>query len=70
MGISIIEKSKQQWLDVCLKVNKAVVFIDNTLAECLHWNGGAMLLYKSGALDIKHFSSFEVSTAYHLLILK
>ena len=45
---------------VCVKVSKAAVFIDKSCAECLHWNGGATLLFNAGASDIKEFSSFEV----------
>ncbi|CAH1787281.1 unnamed protein product [Owenia fusiformis] len=45
--------------DVLLKVKKAVVFIDDSSAECLHWNLGVIELFKAGALAVKQFSSFE-----------
>ena len=48
------------WDNVQSKVNKATVFLDDVVAECLHWNGGAALLFNSGAVDVKQFSSFEV----------
>ncbi|KAK2189953.1 hypothetical protein NP493_92g01011 [Ridgeia piscesae] len=47
------------WENVQSKVNKATVFLDDVVAECLHWNGGATLLFNSGAVDVKQFSSFE-----------
>lgn len=50
-----------QWEKVCRHVNKAVVFIDSTSAELLHWQGGLSRLLLSGAEDVKEFSSFEVS---------
>ena len=52
--------SRHVWERVCDSVNKAVVFLDSPSAEILHWNGGAMLLFNSGAVDVKEFSSFEV----------
>ena len=42
-------------------MNKALVFLDDAAAEALHWNGGPMMLFNNGALNIKQFSSFEVS---------
>lgn len=51
----------RQWEKVCRHVNKAVVFIDSTSAELLHWQGGLSRLLLSGAEDVKEFSSFEVS---------
>ncbi|XP_066993469.2 sec1 family domain-containing protein 2 isoform X2 [Anabrus simplex] len=47
------------WKEVLKKVKKAVVFIDNEAAECLHWNGGLFELISSGATCVKEFSSFE-----------
>ncbi|KAJ9582040.1 hypothetical protein L9F63_003623 [Diploptera punctata] len=47
------------WREICKKVKKAVVYIDNEAAECLHWNGGLMEMMSAGALTVKEFSSFE-----------
>ena len=54
---------KSSWDNVCQKVNKSIVFMDDACAQNLHWNGGAMLLFNAGALNIKEFSSFEVGGA-------
>ena len=45
---------------VCKKLNKAIVFIDNSSTEVLHWYGGLTLFLTAGAVDVKEFSSFEV----------
>ena len=65
--ISIQQSIRDVWRTVATKVNKAVVFIDESSAECLHWNGGAMCLFNAGALDVKEFSSFEVTDPVHML---
>ena len=65
--MSLIKCSQSAWKDVCVRVNKAAVFIDKSCAECLHWNGGATLLFNAGASDIKEFSSFEVIISDSLL---
>jgi len=44
----------------CPCVNNAVVFLDASSAEVIHWHGGASLLFDYGALDVREFSSFEV----------
>nr|XP_006819040.1 PREDICTED: sec1 family domain-containing protein 2-like [Saccoglossus kowalevskii] len=55
--------SSASWESVYPKVRRAVVFMDNACAECLHWNGGASQLFTNGAHDIKEFSSFESGSA-------
>ena len=60
-SIDIKRQAKSAWEEICLKVNKAVVFVDNACAQSLHWNGGAILLFNAGAVNVKEFSSFEVS---------
>lgn len=47
------------WREICKKVKKAVVYIDNKAAECLHWNGGLMQMMTAGAVTVKEFSAFE-----------
>ena len=51
----------RQWDKVFSHVNKAVVFIENSASELLHWQGGLSRLLHAGATDVKEFSSFEVS---------
>ena len=58
--VNIVKSAAATWRQVCSVVNKAVVFLDSRLAECLHWNGGAMLLLSAGAVNVKELSSFEV----------
>ncbi|XP_061894354.1 sec1 family domain-containing protein 2 [Entelurus aequoreus] len=50
----------QMWDRVLSKVNRAVVFMDDTSSEVLHWSaGGAAALFQAGARNLKQFSSFE-----------
>jgi len=49
---------------LCPCVNNAVVFLDNSAAEVIHWHGGASILFDYGALDVREFSSFEVQLQY------
>ena len=60
MSVSLKQFCQIWWRETCKKVKKAVVFIDNESAECLHWNGGIMEFINSGAIAVKEFSSFEV----------
>jgi len=48
------------WEKVWMHVNHAVVFVDRTAGEMLHWQGGLTRLMNAGATDVKEFSSFEV----------
>lgn len=48
------------WREAYKKVKKAVVYIDNEGAECLHWNGGLTQMIAAGAVTVKEFSAFEV----------
>ena len=52
--------SEAWWTEVCKKMKNATVFLDNTTAECLHWNGGLSRLVKAGVKNVREFSSFEV----------
>ncbi|XP_014676542.1 PREDICTED: sec1 family domain-containing protein 2-like [Priapulus caudatus] len=47
------------WETICAKVDRAVVFVDRSSAECLHWSGGVVRLLDAGAINIKELSSFE-----------
>ena len=49
------------WNSIIQQVHNACVFVDDVVAECLHWSGSATQLDKTGAVCIKPFSSFEVS---------
>ena len=59
--MKLVNTCRDSWQSVISKVNRSVVFVDEVCAECLHWNGGAMALLGGGAVDVKQFSSFEVS---------
>ncbi|XP_069121986.1 sec1 family domain-containing protein 2-like [Argopecten irradians] len=56
---SVHQSTLSLWQKICQKVNRAVVFADNAVAENLHWNGGLGLLLDAGAVNVKEFSSFE-----------
>ncbi|XP_054919258.1 sec1 family domain-containing protein 2-like isoform X2 [Dermacentor andersoni] len=51
---------KQLWEEeVFPRCQGAVVFLDDAMAEALHWNGGANKLFDAGALAVREFSFFE-----------
>jgi hypothetical protein len=59
-GINIYQCSRRVVDEACLHVNQAVVFLDDSSAELIHWHGGATTMFNAGALDVREFSSFEV----------
>lgn len=61
--VSLYQCSATTLDDVCVKINKSVVFIDEAFAEILHWHGGATHLFNFGVLDVREFSSFESGDA-------
>jgi hypothetical protein len=60
MVMTLHQFSQIGWREIYKKVKKAVVYIDNEGAECLHWNGGMTQMITAGALTVKEFSTFEV----------
>ncbi|XP_067891480.1 sec1 family domain-containing protein 2 isoform X3 [Heterodontus francisci] len=58
-GLGLAGFSHHVWEKVCVKVKRAVVFMDEGCAESLHWAGGISRLLQAGALNVKEFSSFE-----------
>lgn len=51
---------KQLWEEeVFPRCQGAVVFLDDAMAEALHWNGGVNKLFDAGALAVREFSFFE-----------
>lgn len=55
------EYHKKWWKRVYKHVLSGVVFIEDCLAECLHWDGGLFNLIEAGAVGVKCLSSFEVN---------
>lgn len=51
--ISVSQFCEHWWTEIAKKARRAVVFIDDPSAECLHWNGGIQRLLQAGAEDIK-----------------
>lgn len=49
--------------EVFSRCSGAVVFLDNGMAEALHWNGGADKLFEAGAVAVREFSFFEHGSA-------
>lgn len=55
---------KRLWVEeVFPRCQDAVVFLDNAMAEALHWNGGASKLFEFGAVAVREFSFFEHGSA-------
>lgn len=58
--VNICQSSISLFDDICVRVNKAVVFADDGFAEILHWHGGVTSLLNAGVQDVREFNSFEV----------
>jgi len=58
-GLELSDVARVYWQEIAKKCSRAVVFIDNSAAESLHWSGGLDLL--ENALAVKEFSSFEAA---------
>lgn len=58
-NVRIEHVSETWWKEACKKVKNSIVFVDNSTAECIHWNGGLSRLLDAGAKNVKEFSSFE-----------
>lgn len=57
--LELYDLTQVYWKEIAKKCNRAVVFIDNAAAECLHWAGGVELL--NTCIQIREFSSFEAA---------
>ncbi|CAL4128006.1 unnamed protein product, partial [Meganyctiphanes norvegica] len=58
-NVRIEHVSEAWWKEACKKVKNSIVFVDNSTAECIHWNGGLSRLLDAGAKNVKEFSTFE-----------
>ena len=62
-SIAVAQFGDHWWGEICKKSRRAVVFIDNAAAECLHWHGGLLRLERQGGVEaVKELSSFEAGT--------
>lgn len=59
---SVKEFSKAWWAEICNRIIGAAVFIDESIAECLHWDQGMFYLMYYGAKCVKMLSPFEVGS--------
>lgn len=57
--VNLCQSSISLFDDICVRVNKAVVFADDGFAEILHWHGGVTSLLNAGVQDVREFNSFE-----------
>ena len=55
------EKVLHQVLSV---VSNAVVFLDDHIAECIHWHNGFSKLMNAGALEIRNILEEKVRTCF------
>jgi len=59
-GDPVASLAEHWWREVCKRVRRAVVFVDEPAAEALHWRGGLLrLLDQAGASGVRELSSFE-----------
>ena len=57
----ILLTNKPCWDTLLSRVKGACIFVDDTVAECIHWSGSATILDEAGARSVRQFSSFEVN---------
>lgn len=56
--------TRELWAEEVLpRAKDSVVFLDNAMAEALHWHGGAPRLFEAGALAVREFVFFERGSA-------
>lgn len=54
------------WAEVKKKLRNSVLFVDDSMAELLHFYGGLPVLFEAGCLIVKSLSPFEVYLGFHL----
>ncbi|XP_052741463.1 sec1 family domain-containing protein 2 [Bicyclus anynana] len=59
MSTSVKEFSKVWWTEVYNRIIGAVVILDESAAECLHWDGGLYNLLNGGAVAVNRLSPFQ-----------
>ena len=51
--VKLFEHSKSIWRDVFTVVKDSVVYMDNNIAEILHWAGQTLDLIEAGAKNVQ-----------------
>lgn len=51
---------EHNWAEVFKNFRDGLVFLDDSTAEALHWNGGLKRAFDSGAVSIESFTPFVV----------
>ena len=62
--VRLFEQNKRVWRSVFTTVNNSIIYIDNNIAEILHWSGRTLDMIDAGALRIQSIESGLVSIKF------
>ena len=59
--VRLYEESERIWQSIFTTVNNSLIYIDDSIAEILHWSGKALDMTDAGAIRIQSIESGLVS---------
>lgn len=59
--VRMFEREKQVWQSIFVAVKNSLVYIDDNIAELLHWSGRTLDLFDAGAIRVQSIDSGLVS---------
>ena len=62
MRVRLFEESERIWQSIFTTVNNSLVYIDDNIAEILHWSRKTLDMTEAGAVRIQSIESGLVST--------
>ena len=60
--VGLFEQNERIWRSVFTSVNNSLIYIDDSIAEILHWSGRTLDLIDAGAIRIQSIEHGLVST--------
>jgi hypothetical protein len=61
IGVGLFEHSERLWRSVFTTLNNSLVYIDDSIAEILHWSGRTLDIIHAGAIRIQSIENGLVS---------
>lgn len=66
--VKLFEQNERMWQSVFATANNALIYIDDYIAEILHWSGRTLDLIDAGAIRIQSIHSGLVNKFYVKII--
>ena len=66
MRVRLFEESERIWQSIFTTVNNSLVYIDDNIAEILHWSRKTLDMTEAGAVRIQSIESGLVSTTPYM----